>query len=50
VGDSRLDVPLFSRVGYAIALNATPDARAAAHSCLDTEDLTDVLKLLVANA
>lgn len=49
VGDSRLDVPLFSRVGYAIALNATPDARAAAHCCLDTEDLTDVLKLLVAN-
>ncbi len=48
IGDSRLDVPLFSRVGYSIALNATPDARAAADCCLDTEDLTDVLELLSA--
>ena len=50
VGDSRLDVPLFAHVGYAIALNATPDARAAADCCLDTEDLTDVLDLLVVDA
>jgi phosphoserine phosphatase len=46
VGDSRSDVPLFRRVGYSIALNATPDARAAASRTLDTEDLRDVLALL----
>lgn len=48
VGDSFLDVPLFSRVGCSIALNATADARAAADHCLDTDDLTDVLDLLAA--
>jgi phosphoserine phosphatase len=46
VGDSRSDVPLFGRVGLAIALNATEDARAAAHVALDTDDLRDVLPLL----
>jgi phosphoserine phosphatase len=46
VGDSRSDVPLFRRVGYSIALNATPDARAVATRTLDTEDLRDVLALL----
>jgi phosphoserine phosphatase len=46
VGDSRSDVPLFERVGMSIALNATPDARAAATHALDTEDLRDVLALL----
>lgn len=47
VGDSRSDVPLFGRVGRAIALNATPDARHAAHRVLDTDDLRDVLAHLV---
>jgi phosphoserine phosphatase len=47
VGDSRSDVPLFERVGLAIALNATPDARAVADQELDTEDLRDVLPLLL---
>ncbi|HEY1457016.1 MAG TPA: HAD-IB family phosphatase [Solirubrobacteraceae bacterium] len=46
IGDSRSDVPLFGRVGRAIALNATPDARAAATHCLDTDDLRDALALL----
>ncbi|HEY2633050.1 MAG TPA: HAD-IB family phosphatase [Solirubrobacteraceae bacterium] len=46
IGDSRSDVPLFERVGMSIALNATPDARAAATHVLDTDDLCDVLALL----
>lgn len=46
IGDSRSDVPLFERAGMSIALNATPDARAAATHVLDTYDLCDVLKLL----
>jgi len=46
IGDSRSDVPLFRRVGMAIALNATSDARAVATHVLDTEDLRDVLALL----
>jgi phosphoserine phosphatase len=47
VGDSRSDVPLFGRVGFSIALNATEAARAAADVELDAEDLRDVLPLLV---
>lgn len=46
IGDSRSDVPLFHRAGMSIALNATPDAQAAATHVLDTEDLSDVLALL----
>jgi phosphoserine phosphatase len=46
IGDSRSDVPLFHRAGISIALNATPDAQAAATHILDTEDLRDVLALL----
>ncbi|GAA2658403.1 HAD family hydrolase [Paractinoplanes durhamensis] len=43
VGDGRSDVPLFGAVGYAIALNATPAARAAAHTTVDATDLRAVL-------
>ena len=46
VGDSRSDIPLFEAVGFSIALNATPAARAAATVALDTEDLRDVLTLI----
>ena len=46
IGDSRSDVPLFHRAGMSIALNATPDAQAAATHVLDTENLRDVLALL----
>jgi len=47
VGDSRSDVPLFRRAGMSIALNATADARAIATHILDTNDLSDVLRLLL---
>jgi phosphoserine phosphatase len=46
IGDSRSDVPLFYRVGLSVALNATPDAQAAATHVLDTENLRDALALL----
>jgi phosphoserine phosphatase len=43
VGDSRSDLPLFREVGRAIALNATEDARSAAHVAVDSDNLRDVL-------
>jgi phosphoserine phosphatase len=43
VGDARSDLPLFSIVGRAIAINATPDAQAAADDVIVTDDLRDVL-------
>jgi len=46
IGDSSSDLPLFAAVGRAIALNATPTARAAAHHALDTDDLGEVLEVL----
>ncbi|MFG3602471.1 HAD hydrolase family protein [Micromonospora chersina] len=46
VGDGRSDVPLFAAVGLAIAFNATPAARAAAHVSFDGPDLRAVLPLL----
>jgi phosphoserine phosphatase len=46
VGDGRSDVPLFAEVGLAIALNATPAARAAAHISVDGTDLRAVLPIL----
>jgi phosphoserine phosphatase len=48
IGDSRSDLPLFAEVGMAIAVNATPAARAAAHASVDGTDLRDVLPLLAA--
>ncbi len=47
VGDSRSDIPLFHAVGLAIALNATEQARAAAQVSLDTDNLADVLPLIL---
>ena len=46
VGDARSDLPLFAFAGRAIALNATPAARAAADATVDAEDLAAVLPLL----
>jgi phosphoserine phosphatase len=46
VGDSRSDIPLFEAVGFSVALNATPQARAAATVAVDTDDLTDILDLI----
>lgn len=47
VGDSRSDVPLFREVGLSVALNATPDARSVATHVLDTDDLRNVLPVLL---
>jgi phosphoserine phosphatase len=46
IGDSRSDIPLFGSIGFSIALNATPAARAAATVAIDTDDLTDILALV----
>lgn len=46
VGDSRSDIPLFETVGFAIALNATPDARRVADTHVETSDLRDVVPLI----
>jgi phosphoserine phosphatase len=48
VGDSRSDLPLFAAVGLAVAFNATPAARAAAHASVDGPDLRGVLPPLAA--
>ena len=48
VGDSRSDIPLFKEIGLAIALNATPEAEAAAHLSLRTNDLRDLIPHLEA--
>jgi phosphoserine phosphatase len=50
IGDSRSDLPLFRRAGLAVALNAGDDAKAAAHVAVDTDDLRDVLPLLLAHS
>lgn len=47
VGDSRSDLPMFARVGFSIALNADSSARAAATTAIDSDDLRDVLPLLL---
>lgn len=45
VGDSRSDIPLFGVVGYSVALNASPDAIAAASCSIETHDLSHILRL-----
>lgn len=47
VGDARSDLPLFRRVGRAIAVNGTPAARAAAGVAVDTTDVRAVLPYLL---
>jgi phosphoserine phosphatase len=46
IGDSRSDLPLFDSVGLSIALNPTPDARAAAHHAVASQSLTAVLPFI----
>ena len=46
VGDSRSDIPLFECVGCSIAINATELARKAASCSLDTNNLTDILRIV----
>lgn len=48
VGDSRSDLPLFAAVGLAIAFNATPAARSAAHAEAEGGDLRAVVPVLTA--
>ncbi len=44
VGDGSSDLPLFDAVGYSVALNASPDARAAASVAVDSRNFLDALK------
>ncbi|WIE63662.1 haloacid dehalogenase-like hydrolase [Curtobacterium sp. MCLR17_036] len=46
VGDSRSDLPLFGSVPTSFALNAGPDARAAASVSIETGDLRDLIPWL----
>jgi phosphoserine phosphatase len=46
VGDSHGDVPLFSRVGLGIAVNAEPDVSAYAHVSIECRDLRALLPVL----
>jgi len=46
VGDSRSDIPLFGAVGFSVALNATPAAKAAASVAIETDDLSEVLAVV----
>lgn len=43
VGDSRSDLPLFQACGFSVALNATPDARAAATTAIDSPSFLHAL-------
>lgn len=45
IGDARSDIPLFSAVGFSIALNATSEARAAATAVVDTDWLPEILRV-----
>ncbi len=43
IGDSRSDLPLFEAVGFSVAFNASPDARAQATTTVDSTSLVDAL-------
>ena len=47
IGDARSDLPLFAAAGRAIALNGSPEARAAADLSVDTDDLADLVPVLL---
>lgn len=46
VGDSRSDIPSFKTAGFAIALNATREAKAAADASIDSRSLRETLTLV----
>ena len=46
IGDSRSDIPLFGAVGFSAALNASAAAKSAASVALDSDDLSEVLKII----
>ena len=47
VGDSRSDHPVFASAGLSVALNADEETRRRASLSLDTDDLTQLLPLIV---
>jgi phosphoserine phosphatase len=47
VGDARSDIPLFRQVGLAIAFNASPAARAAAHFSVCSDNLAGILQFVI---
>ncbi|WP_211243515.1 hypothetical protein [Chitiniphilus eburneus] len=42
IGDSRSDLPLFGKVGFAVTQNSSAQARAAAHVALDSDKLYEI--------
>jgi phosphoserine phosphatase len=46
IGDGRSDVPLFRAVGFSVALNASPDARAAASVAVESRSFMDALRVV----
>lgn len=46
VGDSRSDIPLFEVLPSALALNASPAARAAASDAMNADDLSSIIPWL----
>jgi phosphoserine phosphatase len=43
IGDGRSDLPLFAAVGFSVAINGSPEARAAASATVDSQSLLDAL-------
>jgi len=50
VGDSRSDIPLFEKVGLAIALNGTPKLREVADLSFVSDDLSVVVEPILAGS
>ena len=44
IGDGQSDIPMFRTVGYSVALNASPEARAAASTAVDSPSFVDALR------
>jgi phosphoserine phosphatase len=44
IGDGRSDLPMFGAVGFSVALNASPAARAAASVAVDSRSFIDALR------
>jgi len=46
IGDGFSDLPLFSVVGFSVALNASPEARAAASATVAGRSFVDALAVV----
>jgi phosphoserine phosphatase len=44
IGDGRSDIPMFEAVGFSVALNASPAARAAATTSVESRSFLDALR------